>query len=99
MDAAEVRRRLKSVTRDKVLRAIADFDVYYPKNDYEHWLDKRIYKYAVVYEGKLYPPKYVMELATGVGVSEGLAGGWGKPYGVNVHFKHEGFRVILKPTL
>ena len=79
---------------------MADFDGEdYPNNDYyDYWLEKRIYKYAVFYKGRFYPPKYVMQLATGVGVSEGLAGGWGKPYGVNVYFQREGFRVIPKPT-
>lgn len=36
------------VTRDAVLRALRQFEKDYPEaNDYDHWLDKATYKYAV----------------------------------------------------
>ena len=55
------------VTRPDILGAIRAFDAKYPDtNDYKRWLEKAHYKYALLYEGKKYPPKHILSEATGV---------------------------------
>lgn len=58
-------------TRSDILRALAEFDKKYPDtNQYENWLDNATYQYAIRYQGKLYPPKYIFREATGNSVDE-----------------------------
>jgi hypothetical protein len=59
--------------------------------DYDRWHDKGNYKYALLYEGNLYPPKKIMSLATGIPTRE-LWGG--DP--TNRHFKRNQFSIIPK---
>jgi hypothetical protein len=58
------------VYKNEVVRAIRDFDqMYEDANDYENWLTNHIYKWALIYEDRQYPPKYVLSLATGLPTS------------------------------
>lgn len=55
------------VSRNDVLRVLRRFDEAYPDtNDYDQWLDKANYKFALGYGGKLYPCKYVLSEASGL---------------------------------
>jgi DNA modification methylase len=38
---------------------------YQDTNNYDNWLEKKSYKYAVQYDGKLYPCKYILSQAIG----------------------------------
>lgn len=56
----------KVMTRQMILDAIQAFDAEYPNtNDYREWLEKGNYKYALVHEGRKYPPKHILSMATG----------------------------------
>ena len=82
-----------AITHDVVLAALREFDAQYPDpNDYDHWLQKKNYKYAIKYEGRVYPPKYILELITGL-PARGFNGG----EETNRVFKQLGFEVIDKP--
>jgi 5-methylcytosine-specific restriction protein A len=96
----DVREALEKVTRAQIRAAIQEFSREYPNTcDYDGWLHKRSYIYALLYEGKLYPPKEIMSRATGIGRRKGLYGGCRKPYGVNFYFCREGFMIKRKPSL
>ncbi len=65
----------KLITRDQILRELAKYDVNYPNtNDYESWLNEGTYSYALKYENKLYPPKYILSQITGLPLSEFTGG-------------------------
>jgi hypothetical protein len=80
------------VTRDAVLRALRQFEKDYPEaNDYDHWLDMATYKYAVQFNGRLFPPKYILSEASGFPTQQ-LNGG--EP--TNSVFRALGFEVVNK---
>jgi hypothetical protein len=59
------------VERSDVLRAISAFDREWPETHlYDDWLSKRTYRYALSYNDRLYPPKRILNLATGVSLRE-----------------------------
>ncbi|MGB3905716.1 MAG: hypothetical protein WBB22_12405 [Anaerolineae bacterium] len=87
----------RPITRDDVVAALRHFDSMYPDtNDYNGWLDKRTYKYALRYavrhERRLYPCKYILSLASGFDVTE-----FGGGQQTNNKFRRLGFEVIDKP--
>ncbi len=56
----------KVITRELIVKAMQDFDQNYPDtNQYDNWLDKRQYVYAVTHGGRRYPPKYLLSKASG----------------------------------
>ena len=70
-----------------------DFDSQYPDtNEYDSWLDKGNYKYAVEYNAKLYPCKHILSRATGIDTSEFRGG-----RRTNRVFRQLDFHVIDKP--
>ncbi len=82
-----------TVTRDQVLKALRDFDAAYPAdNDYDNWREKKIYKYAIEYGDRLYPPKHILSVLTGISTPD-LSGG----EQTNRVFRQLGFKVIDKP--
>ena len=86
--------RGEPITRQKTLDALRWFDSQYPDtNDYRSWLENRVYKYALQYEGKLYPPKFIVRLAR---ACEQLDFEAGEAFRV---LRQLGFEVIDKPTL
>jgi hypothetical protein len=91
----KLKRALRNVTREAILRAIDYYKSEYPENDYDNWLNKDIYKYAILYEGQLYPPTYIMGLSTDINCVY-FAGGSTTSLGVNPVFKREGFRIVDK---
>ena len=75
----------KTVTREKILSAMQEFDRY-GRNGFPHWR-----KYRVIEDGKEYPPKNILSRATGISVGR-FYGGWT----TNRIFCELGFRVIEK---
>ena len=58
------------ITRDDVLVALRQFDAeYHDPNDYDRWLDKRNYQYALRHRGRLYPCKHILAEASGFDVT------------------------------
>ena len=83
----------QKITRQQVIRAFKQFDNQYPcANDYDSWLDKGNYKYAVRYSGRLYPCKLILSLASGFPRSDYEGGKQ-----TNNVFRRLGFEVINKP--
>lgn len=61
----------QTVTRQDILDALHDFASQYPNTEtYENWLEKDTYKYAVLYDGRVYPPKHILSMATGIPTTE-----------------------------
>lgn len=80
------------VSRDAVLRALQQFEQDYPDtNDYDDWLDKATYKYAVLFNSRRFPPKYILSQASGFPTQQ-LNGG--EP--TNRVFRALGFEVVNK---
>jgi len=83
----------RPITRDQVLAALRHFDsAYRDTNDYDRWLDKRTYKYALPHAGRLYPCKYILSVASGFDLTE-----FGGGRQTNSKFEGLGFEVIDKP--
>ena len=54
-------------TREQLIEAIEKFDIEYRNNpEFSGFESKRSQKYALNYEGELYPPKMIIHLATGI---------------------------------
>lgn len=80
------------VSRDDVLRVLRRFDEDFPDtNDYDQWLDKGNYKYALQYGGKLYPCKHVLSEASGLQIRS-FSGG----EQTNRVLRELGFEVVAK---
>ena len=63
------------ITKEAILKELAGFDAQYKDtNDYDDWLNKDTYKYALIYNGKKYPHKYILSKVSGVNTSEMLGG-------------------------
>ena len=80
------------IDREAVKRAFEDFDDLYPStNDYENWLDKGTYKYAIRYQGRLYPPKHILSVVSGIPRTD-FSGG----EQTNRVFRQLGFEIVIK---
>ncbi|MBK8902101.1 MAG: hypothetical protein IPM53_13020 [Anaerolineaceae bacterium] len=80
------------VTRDAVLRALRKFEQDYPDtNDYDSWLEKKNYQYAVQFNGRLFPPKYILSEVSGTSTKEFTGGEQ-----TNRVFRALGFEVVSK---
>jgi len=81
-----------TVTRDEVITALKAFASAYPEpNGYERWLEKDTYLYAIDYQGRLYPPKHILSVVTGIPTSE-FSGG----EQTNRVFRDLGFEIVSK---
>jgi 5-methylcytosine-specific restriction enzyme B len=62
---------IPSVERNKLLEAINEFDTtLLPTDEWRYWQDNRSQLWALKYEGRLYPPKKIISLATGLPVGK-----------------------------
>ncbi len=62
---------IPDVDREKIIDAMKKFDTYLRNSDdWRNWEDKQTQKYAIDYEGKYYPPKKIISLATGQSVDK-----------------------------
>ena len=60
-----------NIIAQDILTAMRDFDSHYADtNEYDSWLYKKNYKYAIERNGKLYPCKHILSRATGINTSE-----------------------------
>jgi 5-methylcytosine-specific restriction enzyme A len=82
--------RGKTVTSQDLLRVIAEFRAQYPDpSNYRNWLQNETYKYALDYQGQLYPPKILLSQMTGINTSEFSGGKL-----INPVFQKLGFPLI-----
>ena len=82
-----------SITREAVLTVLRSFDALYPdSNAYENWHENKIYFYALEHDGKLYPPKEILEQVSGIS-RQTFSGG----YQTNRVFRDLGFTIVDKP--
>ena len=82
--------RLPSVSSNKILEALNAFDKKHRNTpQFTGWENYERQKYAISYEGKLYPPKVIISLATGVPRSD-FSGGWES----NSYLSKLGFKII-----
>jgi hypothetical protein len=80
------------VTRQQVIDALKAFaDAYPDPNAYEKWLETGTYRYAIDYENRLYPPKYILHRITDYPLHE-FSGG----EQTNRVFEQLGFIIIEK---
>ena len=57
----------QTVSRQDILDALHEFLTQYPNTEtYDNWLQKGTYKYALVYDRRVYPPKQILSMATGI---------------------------------
>jgi 5-methylcytosine-specific restriction protein B len=78
------------VEREKLVSALEEFDrTLRNKSDWKGWEDNRAQKWAIDHEGKLYPPKKIISMATGQPVN-GFSGGIES----NDYVKQRGFNVV-----
>jgi hypothetical protein len=81
-----------TITRQQVEDALREFARQYPDPEsYENWLQNNNYKFAISYKGRLYPPKYILSMITGIPTPK-FSGG--KP--TNRVFRDLGFEVVDK---
>ncbi|MBK9940510.1 MAG: hypothetical protein IPP13_02655 [Kouleothrix sp.] len=86
--------KTSTVTTQDILTALSHFNAEYADtNAYDSWLEKASYKFAIKYDGKLYPCKYILSQATGIDTSEFSGGNQ-----TNSVFRRLGFQVIEKPN-
>lgn len=78
---------IPDVNRDELLAAIEEFDAHERGDD--SWLENRAHRYALTHEGRRYPVKRVISLATGTPVSQ-FSGGRES----NRYVRQRGFDVI-----
>jgi hypothetical protein len=82
-----------SVTAQDILAAMRNFDsLYSDTNECDSWLEKKTYKYAVEYNGKLYPCKHILSQATRIDTSDFNGG-----EETNRIFRELGLHIIDKP--
>jgi 5-methylcytosine-specific restriction enzyme A len=80
------------ITREGVLHSLEEFHQEFPDtNSYENWLDKGSYIYAIYYQDKLYPPKHILSVVSGIPTTE-FSGG----EQTNRMFRQLGFVVVRK---
>ncbi len=83
-----------TVTSEMILKELHKFNhKYKDTNNYDNWLEKKSYKYAVQYDGKLYPCKYILSEATGIYIRDFNGG-----EETNRVFRQLAIRVIDKPS-
>ena len=83
-----------TVSDEQILQAMKAFDAQWPhdSNEYDSWLEKKPYKYAVRRGRRLYPPKHILSRATRIDTSE-----FSGREQTNRVFRELGFQVINKP--
>lgn len=84
-----------TITSQDVVGVLEEFQAKYPNPaSYRNWLQNQTYKYALEYQGRLYPPKYLLSQVTGIDSSEFSGGNL-----INPVFQALGFplRAIRNP--
>lgn len=61
----------QAVTRQNIIDALHEFSAQYPNPEtYDNWLQKGTYKFAVRHDERVYPPKHILSMATGIPTTE-----------------------------
>lgn len=82
----------QTVTRQQILDALHEFARVYPDtNSYEGWLDKASYRTTIRFDGRLYPPKHILSVVTGIPTTDFNGGEQ-----TNHVFRKMGFDVEIK---
>ena len=80
------------ISREMVERALVEFDRAYPDtNQYDRWIEKRNYKYAILERGRRYPPKHILSVVCKVDTIYYNGGEQ-----TNRVFRKLGFKIIQK---
>ncbi|KUO51106.1 MAG: hypothetical protein APF76_16565 [Desulfitibacter sp. BRH_c19] len=81
---------IPDVSKEEILKALEEFDL--TKRNTPDWIDwdkKKRQKYAILFKNKIYPPKYIVKMATGINV--GLFSGGEQ---TNSYLTKRGFEII-----
>lgn len=82
--------KIEDVSPDAVSQAIAEFDTAWrDSEEYSGWEQNRNYLHAIIVDGRLYPPKMIISLATGMPTNTFYGG---EPS--NSYLRARGFKVI-----
>lgn len=77
----------------KIEKALEMFDrSFRDSKEFENWSDKKSQIYAVEWNGRIYPPKKVLSIATGIPVSEFVGGK--SSSAANKEFEKFGFKIV-----
>ena len=83
----------QKITHQQVVQVLQEFDAAYPtSNAFDSWLERSNYRYALSYEGNLYPPKHILSEVTGLSIHD-FSGG----EETNRVFRQLGMVIIDKP--
>lgn len=83
-----------TITYDAVRQTLKEFNDNYPNpNDYDQWLERDGYKYALEFGGRLYPPKYILSEITGFPITDFSGGDQ-----TNRVFEQLGMVIVDKPA-
>jgi len=81
---------VKDASREELIAAMDKFDAELrDSKDWQGWEDKKNHKYAILHEGKRYPVKEIIHLATGVPVGS-FSGGTA----ANGYMEKRGFKIV-----
>jgi 5-methylcytosine-specific restriction protein A len=81
-----------TITKEQIQKALAGFRAQYPDpDDFDNWLQKRSYKFAIRLDDRLYPPKHILSVVTGIPTTD-FSGG----EQTNRVFRQLGFDVVEK---
>src|SRR5262245_52172778 len=81
---------IPQVTPEAVRDALSAFDEQFRNQpDWDSWEDRESHKYAISYEGRLYPVKRIVSLAAGIPVSQFNGG-----EEANSYVESKGFKVV-----
>jgi hypothetical protein len=93
------RKRIPTATKNELLDAMEKFDLSIRRSkEMLDWENNAAHKYAINHDGRLYPVKKIIALATDLSVSN-FSGGWGRGQ-ANEFVEQHGFSIVdLKHSL
>jgi hypothetical protein len=81
---------IPSIDRERIIEAIEEFDkTLRDTREWQGWQNNRAQKWAIDYEGRNYPPKKIISMATGQPVNGFSAG-----IESNEYLKQRGFELV-----
>ena len=62
---------IKAVSKERIQEALLEFDSHHrSKREWQSWETNLAHRYAIAAEGRMYPPKKIISIATGIAVAE-----------------------------
>lgn len=81
---------IKAVSKERIEEALLEFDSHHrSKREWQSWETNQAHRYAIEAEGRLYPPKKIISIATGIAVAE-FSGG----HPTNSYLQKRGFTLV-----